>query len=268
MLVQLCKEHVMPYFLVFIFLGTTAMLADDWSPPKDPDPQAILQEAHNDTRAKRYELALRKHVWFHEHALAVNPSLHAVRLSFALSYWLELGRKYPPALTKLKEIRDASQKKVMAGKETRESFEDLASINEQLGELSKTKEVFEALHAKDPKIAKEVFDLAQSSLIKYKEYKLVGKYISPKEDLASMSEFYRLNKRLAAADASFGEQQLDFANKSFANDATTLVAILVVNDRAKEANEIATAARAEWDDESFHASLAAALNGVVPDPWP
>lgn len=261
------KEHLMRYFMVFILLGATALRADDWTPPKDPDPQAILQEARTDTRSKRYETALKKHVWFHEHALTINPAFYGVRLSFALSYWLELGQAYPPALTKLKEIRDAAQRKVVAGEDTRESFHDMASINEHLGEQSKTTEVFEALDEKDPKIAREVLDVAQSSLIKCKAYTLVGKYISPKDDFAQMSAVYRENRKLAA-DARFGERHLDFASKKFANDATTLVAILTVNDRMKEANEIATSARAEWDDDSFHASLAEALKGVVPDPWP
>lgn len=257
----------MRYFVVFILLGATSLRADDWAPPKDPDPQAILQESRTDTRAKRYETALKKHVWFHEHALTINPAFYGVRLSFALSYWLELGQEYPPALTKLKEIRDAAQRKVVAGKDIRESFHDMESINDYLGEQSKTREVFEALDEKDPKIAREVFDVAQSSLIKGKAYPLVGKYISPKDDFAKMSEGYRQNKKLAT-DARFGERDLGYANKKFANDATTLVAILTVNDRTKEANEIATSARAEWDDDSFHASLENALKGVVPDPWP
>ena len=82
-----------------------------------------------------------------------------------------------------------------------------------------------------------------------------------------MSESYRRAKKLAD-DPRFGERHLDFANKKFANDSTTLVAILAVNDRKKEAEEIAASARAELDDRSFHAAIEQALQGVVPEPWP
>lgn len=257
----------MRYVMLFILLGATSLHANDWTPPKDPDPQAILQEARADTRAKRYETALAKHVWFHEHALEIDPAFYGVRLSFALSYWLELAQQYPPALTRLKEIRDAARKNVVAGQHVRESFHDLESINDQLGEQSATRKLFEALHEKHPKAAKEVFDLAEPSLIKGKAYALIGKYISPKDDFAKMSVGYRQSKVLAD-DARFGAQHLDFANKKFANDSTTLVAILVVNDRKKEAEEIAASARTEWDDDSFHKALEKALKGTVPDPWP
>jgi hypothetical protein len=250
-----------------LFFGVTPLHADDWTAPEDADPQAILQEAHADTRAKRYETALAKHVWFHEHALTIDRAFYGVRLSFALSYWLELGQRYPPALTKLKQIRDAAQRNVVAGKNVRESFHDMESINDQLDEQSKTKECFDALDEKNPKTAKEVFDLAQPSLIKGKAYALVGKYISPKDDFAEISEGYRQGKKLAG-DARFSGIDLDFVNKKFANSSTTLVAILTVNDRMNEAEEIATSARAEWDDDSFHAAIEEALKGVIPDPWP
>jgi hypothetical protein len=252
------KVHLMRFVMLFILLGVTPLLADDWTPPKNPDPQAILQEARADTRAKRYKIALAKHVWFHEYALIIEPALYGVRLSFALSDWLELAEKYPPALAKLKKIRDAARRNVMAGKNVRESFHDMASINYHLGEQSATKKTFEALDQKNPKTAEEVFDLAQPSLVIGKAYALIFKYISPKEDFAKMVAEYLRWKKL----------DQEFANKRFANASTTLVAILVLNDCKKEAEEIAASARAEWDDSSFHAALEEALKGVVPDPWP
>jgi hypothetical protein len=257
----------MLFNVVFMVLGATAVTVDDWTPPDNPDPQAILQEAQADARAKRYETALAKHVWFHQNALSIQPALYGVRLSFALSDWKQLAKQYPPALIKLKEIRDVAERKVMDGKNVRESFHDMASINSYTDEQAKTKEVFEALDAKNSKSAQEVFDLAQPSLIKAKAYALVGKYISPEDDFARMREMYRQHKKLAS-DARFGARQLEFANNKFANDAATLVAVLTVNNRKKEAEKIASSARDVWDDESLHSALDKALTGVVPDPWP
>lgn len=257
----------MRYIMFVLAFACTSARGDDWTPPENPDPQAILQEAHADTRAKLYETALAKHVWFHENALSIKRSLYGVRLSFALSYWHELATEYPPALTKLKEIRDQAKRNVMEGTDVRQSFHDMAAINRTLDEDSLTKDAFEALDAKNPKAAGQVFDVAKPSLVRAQAYILFAKYLDPKSDLAKMSENYRHQKKLAD-DPRFGARHLDFANKKFANDATTLVAILAVNDRNKEAEEIAASARAEWDDSSFHAGLAKALKGEVPDPWP
>lgn len=257
----------MRYAILLLALACGSVQGDEWSPPENPNPQAILQEARADTRAKRYEIALAKHVWFHENALSIEPALYGVRLSFALSYWHELAKVYPPALTKLKEIRDQAKKNVVEGKDVRKSFHDMKSINDRLGEQAATKKVFEILDEKSPKIARDTFDLAKPSLVQAKAYSLLGKYVVPKDDFAKMRDTYRQGKKLAA-DAPFGARHLEFANKKFANDTTTLVAILAVNDRQKEAEEIAASARAEWDDRSFHAGLEKALKGLVPDPWP
>lgn len=261
------KESFMRYVPFLIALACTSVRADDWTPPENPDPQAILQEARADTEAKRYETALAKHVWFHEKALSIEPALYGVRLSFALSYWLELAKEYPPALTKMKELRDQARKNVMAGRDVRDSFHDMNAINDQLDEQSATKEVFETLDEKDPKTAKQVIDLAKPSLVRAKAYSLLGKYVAPKDDFAKMRETYRQLRKMSDDD-HLGGRHLDFVNRRFANDATTLVAILSVNDREKDAVEIAASARAEWDDSSFHAGLEKALKGVFPDPWP
>src|SRR5690349_21544262 len=98
--------------LVVVLLVPGAAFAEGWTPPADPDPQQILNEARDDARAKHYEEALEKYVWFHEHALEYRPSMSGVRLSFALSDWVKLGESYPPALVKLREIRDAVKKRV------------------------------------------------------------------------------------------------------------------------------------------------------------
>lgn len=257
----------MRYLTLALALASASAPGDKWTPPENPDPQAILQEAQGDTAASRYEAALAKHVWFHENALSIEPAFYGVRLSFALSYWHELAQKYPPALTKLQEIRDEAAREVLEGKDVRESFHDMAAINDTLEEDSLTKDTFQALDGKNPKAAKQVFDIAQPALVRAKAYSLCGKYVEPKGDYAAMRENYRRGKQLAK-DPRFGPRHLDFANKNFANDATTLVAILAVNDRKTEAEEIARSAGDEWDDASFHDELAKAVKGEVPDPWP
>lgn len=257
----------MRYAILVCLLWMNTMHADDWTPPENPDPQVILQEARADTRGQRYETALAKHVWFHENALAIQPAFYGVRLSFALMYWKELAQEYPPALAKLKQIRDTAQKKALTGQNVFESFHDMEAINKSLGEQSQTKEIFEVLHKENPESAKEVFELAQPALIRGKAYSLVNEYLSPEDDFTRMRDSFRHHRKLAD-DAQFGAKHLDYANKQFTNDVTTLVAILAVNDRKNEAADIVALARAEWDADSFNTALDQALQGVIPDPWP
>lgn len=245
----------------------TSVSADDWSPPENPDPQEILREARADAQAKNYETALAKHVWFHENALSIQPSMYGVRLSFALSYWGELAEEYPAALTKMKEIRDQAKKNIIDGTNVRESFHDLSALNRQLDEQAETKNVFEILDQKHPKTAKQVFDLAQPSLVRAKAYPLFAKYVSPQHDLPKIVEELKQLKKMAD-DERFSGGSMRIVKKQLANKVTTLVAILVVTDRKSEAEEIAKTTRAEWDDSSFHKGLDKALEGVVPDPWP
>lgn len=65
-----------------------------------------LDQARQLASEGKFEESLQKHIWIHDHALEVNPAYYGVRLSFALSEWIELGNKYPKALVVLKGIRD------------------------------------------------------------------------------------------------------------------------------------------------------------------
>jgi len=76
-----------------------------------------------------------------------------------------------------------------------------------------------------------------------------------------------MGKRLAK-DPGIGAERLEFANEKFTNDAATLIALLVVNGRKAEAEEVAGDAKKEWNNASFHAEIDKALQGKLPKPWP
>ncbi|WP_010583194.1 hypothetical protein [Schlesneria paludicola] len=252
---------------LFIMFAVNAALADKWEPPENPDPQSILTEAQADVRDKRYEIALDKFVWFHEHALEFQPAMTGVRLSFALGYWYDLGQKYPPALDKLEDARDVAARKVADGTNLVASFHDFASINRTLDEETLTQELFEVLDSQNAKAAKKVFGLAQPALVRAKAYALCAKYLEPESDFKRMKLIYNQGKKLAD-NPLIGKRHLDFANRKFTNEVTTLVALLAANERKPEAEEIAKQAREEWDDDTFHKDIESALEGKVPDPWP
>ncbi len=65
-----------------------------------------------------------------------------------LSAWKELADKYPPAMDKLKSMRDKKTKLIEDGKCNHSLFHEVASINETLCEASKTVELFRILDQK------------------------------------------------------------------------------------------------------------------------
>ncbi|MCC7146515.1 MAG: hypothetical protein IT443_08720 [Phycisphaeraceae bacterium] len=239
-----------------------------WRPPKDPDPSQILDEAEADAQVGRYADALAKQVWFHENALKYQPAMYGVRLSFALGSWKELGDVYPPAMAKLKSVRDQAEKQVREGQADFDDFHDLTAINDSLQEGEKTKELFLWLDANKPEFAQSVFSVAESDLIRAKEYQLCGKYIGDAEETYVRMEYsYRMHQQMARKP-EFGAHTQRFGEMSFTNDCTTLIALLAVNGRQEEADRIAEQASKAWDDPEFHKKLEEARQGIVPEPWP
>ena len=254
-------------WLMCALLVTGAGRAEAWAPPPNPNPSKILHEAEEDARAGKHETALAKHLWFHRNALRYESALSGVRLSFALAYWAELGKKYPPAMAALKAERDRALADFRRGStDGFDTFSDFAGINSVLSEEQATVTAFKAVDAENAERAESVFDLAMPALIKAKEYELAGKYVEPAEDWENVLSLYRLNVGFSRdAPRRPGD---DYAKKSFTNRTATLLGLLVVTGRAREAMEIAEEARQQLPDADFHAAIDEALRGVVPEPWP
>ncbi len=236
-----------------------------WDPGPDPDPQAILEEAQADTRAGRYREALAKHVWYHRHALDIQPAQSGVRLSFALNYWKELADKYPPALVSLRKFRDAAGEQVLAAKNHFQAFMDFQAINRVLGDDARVVELFTRLHEDDPDKARSVYSLAEPALIRVKEYRLCDEYIHPDTDVPRIIEGFRRNR---ATEAQVGPDHQQFTEAKMTNESATLVALLAVNGRDAEAAAAAKELKEAWDSTDFHTAIDAALAGKVPVPWP
>jgi hypothetical protein len=251
--------------LVLLMLLAT-VVRSEWTPPEKPNPSEVLREAQADAAAGRYDDALAKHVWYHDNALKIAPAQYGVRLSFALGYWHKLGLSYPPAMEKLRSIRDENVRAIQAGGGNREVFHDLTSINRQLGEEEGTARLFVQLDAERPEFAKLVYGLAQPALIRAREYSLAGKYLDPKRDFENAVR--RLDEMRKMENGDRAQRMMQFATSKFAAEITTLVALLNQNGRKEEAQAIADQARKHWDTEEFQQKLKEALKGAVPEPWP
>ncbi|HKI68635.1 MAG TPA: hypothetical protein VKA67_03545, partial [Verrucomicrobiae bacterium] len=205
-------------------------LATNWT-AKDPNPQVILDEAEADAKNGNYTNALAKQIWIYDNSLKYEPAFAGVRLSFALQDWIHLGKVYPPALEKLKAVRDKAGENAgnMTGQKLYEAFEDFEAINNALGQDVKTKELFSWLDSNKLVEARDVFNLAEPALVKSKAYRLCGKYINADASFAQALQSYRMTSKIAKSP-KLGQKVQDFAEKKFENTTTTIIALLVVND--------------------------------------
>ena len=129
------------------------------------DPRTVLTEARELAGRGQYQEALERHVWFHEHALDRDDNLCGVRLSYALSDWVQLGDVYPPARDALVETRNRAAAALKSGDWSQERFHDVARINQQLGAEEETASLFLDLHQSDPVKASPFYSDAEPGLL-------------------------------------------------------------------------------------------------------
>ncbi|MCG8653395.1 MAG: hypothetical protein MI861_26385 [Pirellulales bacterium] len=254
-------------WMITLAICPTLLQAQDWKPPGRPNPSVILDEAERDAADGNYSVALAKHAWFHNHALEYSPALYGVRLSFALSSWIELAKDYPPALTKLKSIRDQTAAKLVEDDNPGPLFHDFASINSALGEERKTVAFFKRLHKDKPDLASVVFLVAKPTLLKSKEYELCLEYIQPRQEFKRLAESYR-RTTLGAKRQLFSRDLVKHAEKTFEYEAASLIALMTVSDDDQLAAVLADAAKDVLKGDRFHKTFESAKAGVFPQPYP
>jgi len=157
--------------LAFVFLVTMCSCRH-----KDRAENA-LDQAERLAEEGKYQEALEKHIWYHNHALEINEAQYGFRLSFALADWAELGKKYPPALKALRGIRDEKTSQLLTGRVAKDLFVDVRSINNYLGESQATVELFKKIGDTQPEFAASIYDVADKELIEAEEYALAKKYL-------------------------------------------------------------------------------------------
>ncbi|PWU10034.1 MAG: hypothetical protein C5B50_26215 [Verrucomicrobia bacterium] len=221
--------------------------------PRDAAEQA-LDDARRLAESGDYAGALEKHVWFHNHALGVRPSYYGVRLSFALADWVELGQKYPPALEKLRSIRDAKASSLSTGLQNRELFHDVVAINQYLEQPVKTVVLFKEIDGSNPQFASKVYDLAQTALVDNKEYELAKKYLhDPEVRFAHAKENFEEGMRWAKQ--SGGEDSREAFEQIFTDDVTTIITILKETGDQDRARKIQSEALSVLKSEKVRNAL-------------
>ena len=155
--------------------------AESWTPElwpgEKPDPSKVLSEARELSVKTRYAEALQRHIWYHNHALEYDPGHSGVRLSFALSDWIDLGRQYPKAKQALIEIRDTKTRALAEGRGDAGLFNDVSSINGYLQNNGATVKLFKEIEQRNPALANQCYLYVESLLVEQGEYELCLKHI-------------------------------------------------------------------------------------------
>jgi hypothetical protein len=227
------------------------------------DPLKVLQEAAELTQQGKYEQALENHLWFHEHALACNPALVGVRLSFALASWLALGEKYPKARQALVAVRDANAQAITDGNGSFAMFHDMAAINEILKESPRTAALFKVVHQAYPDLAKQCYRVAEPHLTAQKDYELCAAYIPDGMVRFEVSRSqFQIKKSLADENPALADGGVrEFAEVSFVVEVCQLIEILINVGRRAEAERIATCTRESFPSAPARELVDQALRG-------
>ena len=269
---------------VMIFKGPSSALAEGWTPPSNPNPSVILNEAESDARRGDYQTALEKLLWYHKNALSIEPGQFGVRLSFALGYWKKLGTSYPPALEALRNIRKEAGEAVLAanvsasptmggaagnslGSDPLSRFLEYYSISKELGEEGAAPELFKRLDKEKPEIAKAVYQAAKPSLLAAKEYKLCLRYTEPEKNLDEVIARYRAASSMPV-DEKIKEMMAAATNHWLTQDIGSLIALLAVNGDKAKAAQLAEKAKREIQNPELHRVIDAAMKGEFPSSEP
>jgi hypothetical protein len=241
--------------------------AELWSPKlaagEKPNVSEILQEAKRLTDAGSYEEALQRHIWYHNHALEIQPSQVGVRLSFALSYWMELAQRYPKAKEALNEILNRGTQAFSNGEGSFALFMEVNAINRQLGRQKETLALFESIQSQDLKLARQCYGVVEDLLVEKGDYALCESFI---QDFQKRFETLRAQWQRTLSDRNQNANRAslrEHAQRTFIKDTRKLVEILVGVSRNTEAEAIRKQAVALLDVPELRSALTDAEQKVA-----
>jgi hypothetical protein len=202
------------------------------------DPRARLHSGLQAANEGRFEDALREYVWFHEHALEHDRAFYGVRLSFALSYWLDLAKAYPAARRKLEKIRDRKTALLACGGGNRALFHDVESINDYLGAERATYELFLTMLQISPMLATSCADLAIESIVKARDFPLAEKHSpSPEDALLRFSNDLNADVADLGGNGEDNARRLEAYTHIYCDRVATVIAILMGLGKSEEAKQ-------------------------------
>jgi tetratricopeptide (TPR) repeat protein len=247
-------------------------LPQAWSPAvapgQKPDPNKVRDEA-NELKAKgEYQAALDRYLWYWNHALEYEPALSAVRLSFLLSDWVELGQRYPKAKQALLDIRTRDTQLLLGGGGDFDVFMELSNLNRSLQDEDATYDAFNKLRQRNPTLAWQCFLVAERLLVKHGDYAVCLEHVGdPEVAFDRIRQQWQFMKRREQGWEERPVQQASpvaplrhptppkIADRHFVDETCQLILILVKTDHKTEAEHICDQALESVDDPRLKSAV-------------
>src|SRR5262249_5109242 len=161
--------------------------------------------------------------------LEFDEALAGVRLSFALSGWVELGAVYPPARQALLSVRDRATRAIAQGEGSFALFHEVAAINRRLGDEAETVRLFGLLHQRHPELARQCYHVAEEALVQAGEYAICSSYVpDPAARLEEIRQLRQTTLEIAQENPRLGSPEArlrEYAALKFRDETQRLIAI-------------------------------------------
>jgi beta-lactamase regulating signal transducer with metallopeptidase domain len=208
----------------------------------DTDPVSrTLRDAESLTSEGKYEDALQKFLRYWQASKVESTGQGGVRVSFALVAWMELGQKYPKAMSALLAIRDDNEKKILTGNGDFQIFQEYTSINGYLHHPERTFATYQTVRARDPKQADGYFYIMQDMLVAHHQYSICSKSIPDAEAALGNLVSDRKTEIQVSEDSGYAEHKAFFlksADQRFEKSVRQLIEILVGSQRMADAEAV------------------------------
>jgi tetratricopeptide (TPR) repeat protein len=255
-------------------LSKPSLAAELWSPSlapgEKPDPNKVRDEANELKARGQYGPALERYLWYWNHALEYEPGLSGVRLSFLLSDWVELARRYPEAKQALLDLRARDTEVFLGGGGYFDLFMELSSLNQYLQDENATYELFKKLQHRDPALARQCFFVAEPLLVKHGDYALCLEYIGDPQ--TAFSRIRQNWEMLKQSEQRWEERWIEqitrlkslstgpaqppkTADRRFIDETRQLIQILVKTGHKAEAEHIRDQALALVEDSRLTSAV-------------
>jgi type II secretory pathway pseudopilin PulG len=271
-------------------LNVPSASAETWSPTlapgEQPDLQKVLTAAKSLTEEGSYEEALQRYLWYFDHSRS-DDTQRGVRLSFALSDWMNLAGHYPKAKQALIEIRDAEAQRFSDGGGYADLFQGASFINHYLNDDNATVALFGIVEQKDPALAGQCYIWAQEALVQNGDYEKCLHYIGDPQ--AAFQQICSSRTQRQTFDSRQAERQKQlmnrlqamgqtnqaltrippffapppFADENFVRETRQLIEILVGAGRKADAGKIQSQAMAVLEDARLKSAVSDATEQVL-----
>jgi hypothetical protein len=235
-----------------------------WKPEPGAKPSEVLDSAVNDLHADRYDESLQKFLWFHE-ASRSETGMGRVRLSFALGYWMDLAEQYPPALKAFIKLRDQLEQKCRDNHGDFESFHDVSAFNRYLSDNRRTIDLFMDIAAEYPDNAKLIYHVAERLLVAEGMYQQCAPFLDWEQRIDTFISAYTIGLKHEESWEEWDVSPPKFARQNFETSSATIVALLSLNGRRDEAEQVRDRVLEVLDDAAIRGTLELAMSGQFPD---